>query len=51
MIHIRKCEEITLWTEMWCRDAIYHEVDHSLKWPCSALVYISYQPAEGAVAL
>ena len=35
MTHIRKCEEITLWLDIWWHDAIYHEGDHSLKWPCS----------------
>ena len=26
--HIRKCEENTLWPEIWWHDAVYHETDH-----------------------
>ena len=52
MTHIRKCEEITLWLENWWHDAIYHEGDHSLKWPCFGNVHISWSRlAEGAVIL
>ena len=40
MTHIKKCEEITLWPEIrWC-DAVYHEVDDYMKWPCLASVRI-----------
>ena len=49
---IRKCEEITLWPEILWHDAMYHEADHYLKWPCSANVRILWsQPPEGAVIL
>ena len=53
MTHInKKCKEITLWPEIWWHDAVYHEVDHYLKWLRSANVRIFWsRPAEGAVIL
>ena len=41
MTHIRKYEENALWPEIWWHDAVYHEADHCLKWPCSANVRLS----------
>ena len=29
---LRKCQQITLWYEIWRRDAMYHEPNHYLKW-------------------
>ena len=52
MTHIRKCEETTLWPEIWWHDATYHEADHYLKWPCSDNVCIfCFWTAKGAVVL
>ena len=52
MTCIRKCEETTSWPEIWWHDAMYHEVNHHLKWPNSANVRIFLsRPAEGAVIL
>ena len=33
-------EEITLRTEIWWHDAVYHEADHCMKWPHLANVRI-----------
>ena len=52
MTHIRKREEITSWPGNRWHDAMYHEADHFLKWPCSTNVRIfRFRPAEGAVVL
>ena len=52
MNHIRKCEEITSWPEIWWQDAVYHEVDLYSKWPRSSNVHIFWsQPDEGHVVL
>ena len=41
-LHIRKCEKITLWPEIWWHDGMYHEGNRYLKWPRSANVHIFY---------
>ena len=39
--HIRKCEEIPLRSAIWWPDVMYREVNHHLKWLCSANVFFS----------
>ena len=58
MTHITKCEDITLWSEIWWHpeiwwhDEMYRGADHYLKWPRPANVRIFWsRPAEGVVVL
>ena len=47
---VMKCQEITLWPEIWRYDALYNEPDRNLKLPRPANVCIFWsRPAEGSL--